>query len=162
LLLKGDAEIEHAIEVGNSKDNPARQQHIGAIDTSVEIAGDDGLVYLMRATSPAVVYAISAAGEVARKITVAPPGGTGSPQFGLRVSKNRLVVQFRRNCVVRWRGDTNVKVAPRHAPGESYELGPVIAALEDRHFSERDVVNDLVDAASLLRPRLGVLSVSAC
>ncbi len=98
LVLDGDAEIEHAIEVGNGKDNPARQQHIGAIDTSVAIAGDDGLVYLMRATSPAVVYAISAAGEVARRITVSPPGGTGSPQFGLRVSKNRLVVQFRRNC----------------------------------------------------------------
>ena len=62
--------------------------------------------------------------------------------------------------VVRWRGDTNVSVAPRHAPCESYELGPVIAALEGRHFSERDVVNDLVDAASLLRPRLQALNAA--
>lgn len=62
--------------------------------------------------------------------------------------------------VVRWRGDTNVSVAPLHAPGESYELGPVIAALENRHFSERDVVNDLVDAASLLRPRLQALNAA--
>jgi hypothetical protein len=62
--------------------------------------------------------------------------------------------------VVRWRGDTNVSVAPRHAPGESYEIGPLVAALESRHFSERDVVNDLADAATLLRPRLQALNAA--
>ena len=31
----------------------------------------------------------------------------------------------------RGREETNVLVAPRHAPNRSYELGPVIAALED-------------------------------
>lgn len=96
--LDGDAEIEHAIEVGGAKDNPAWQQHIGAIDTSVATTGDDGLVYLMRATSPAVVYAISAAGDVVRKIVVSAPAGTGKPYFGIRVVKNRLAGQFRRDC----------------------------------------------------------------
>ena len=62
--------------------------------------------------------------------------------------------------VARWRGETSVTVATRHAPRESYELGPVIAALEHRHFSEGDVVNDLVDAASLLRPRLQALNAA--
>jgi hypothetical protein len=62
--------------------------------------------------------------------------------------------------VVRWRGDTNVCVAPCHAPEESYELGPLVAALESRHFSERDVVNDLADAANLLRPRLQVMNAA--
>lgn len=62
--------------------------------------------------------------------------------------------------VVRWCGDTNISVAPRHAPRESHELGPVVAALECRHFSERDVVNDLADAANLLRPRLQVLNAA--
>ena len=62
--------------------------------------------------------------------------------------------------VVRWRGDTNVSVAPRHAPGESYEIGPLVAALESRHFSELDVVNDLADAANLLRPRLQALNAA--
>ena len=33
-----------------------------------------------------------------RKIVVSPPTGTGSPYFGIRVVKNRLVVQFHRNC----------------------------------------------------------------
>jgi hypothetical protein len=62
--------------------------------------------------------------------------------------------------VVRWCGDTNISIAPRHAPRESYELGPVVAALERRHFSERDVVNDLADAANLLRPRLQSLNAA--
>lgn len=59
--------------------------------------------------------------------------------------------------VVRWQGDTNISVAPRHAPRESYELGPLVAALECRHFSESDVINDLADAGNLLRPRLQAL-----
>lgn len=62
--------------------------------------------------------------------------------------------------VVRWRGDTIVSVAPRHDPRESYELGPVVAALERRHFSERDVVNDLADAGNLLRPCLEALNAA--
>lgn len=98
LVLDGDAEIESAIEVGDSKDTRASQQHTKAVDTSVAIAGDDGLVYLVRATSPATVYAISPAGEVVRKIVVSAPTGKGLPDFGIRVVKNKLVVQFRRNC----------------------------------------------------------------
>ena len=62
--------------------------------------------------------------------------------------------------VVRWHGETSVNVAPLHAPAESYQLGPVVAALERRHFSGRDIVNDLVDAATLLRPRLQALNAA--
>jgi hypothetical protein len=98
LVLDGDAEVERAIEEGDTKDTSAQQPHSQAVDRSVAITGDDGLVYLMRATSPVTVYAISAAGDVVRKIVVSAPNGTGSPDFGIRVVKNRLVVQFRRNC----------------------------------------------------------------
>jgi hypothetical protein len=62
--------------------------------------------------------------------------------------------------VVRWRGETIISVAPRHAPGKSYEIGPLVAALECRNFSERDVVHSLADAASLLRPRLQILNAA--
>jgi hypothetical protein len=62
--------------------------------------------------------------------------------------------------ITRWHGETSVSVAPRHLPRESYELGPLVAALEHRHFSEHDVVNDLADAARLLRPRLQALNVA--
>jgi hypothetical protein len=94
LVLDGDVDIERAI----TNDTPAQRQNTSAIDKSVAVTGDDGLVYLMRATSPASVYAISASGEVVRKIVVNPPTGTGSPYFGIRVVKNRLVVQFNRSC----------------------------------------------------------------
>ena len=98
LVLDGDLETEHAIEAGNAKDSHAEQQNTSAVDESVAITGDDGLVYLMRATVPVQVYAISAAGDVVRKIVVNAPGNTGSPNFGIRVAKSRLVVQFRRSC----------------------------------------------------------------
>jgi hypothetical protein len=62
--------------------------------------------------------------------------------------------------IARWRGDTTVSVAPRHDPVQSYELGPLVAAFERRHFSEHDIVNDLTDAARLLRPRLEALNAA--
>ncbi len=96
--LEEDLELEHAIEAGDVKDASFQQPHIEAVSRSVAITGDDGLVYVMRATSPAAVYAISASGEVVRKIVVQPPTATGVPDFGIRVAKNRLAVQFRRSC----------------------------------------------------------------
>jgi hypothetical protein len=98
LVLDRDVEIERGLEVGGTKDTLARQQNTQAIDQSVAIAGDDGLVYLMRATSPVTVYSISAAGDVIRQIVVSPPTSMGSPKFGIRVVKNRLAIQFRRSC----------------------------------------------------------------
>jgi hypothetical protein len=62
--------------------------------------------------------------------------------------------------ISRWRGDTTVSIAPRYAPVQSYELGPLVAAFEGRHFSEQDIVNDLFDAARLLRPRLEALNAA--
>jgi hypothetical protein len=98
LVLDGDAEIERAIEAGNTKDTSVQQPHTQAVSRSVAITGDDGLVYLMRATSPATVYAISDAGDVVRRIAVSAPTDTGLPDFGIRVVKNRLAVQFSRSC----------------------------------------------------------------
>lgn len=60
--------------------------------------------------------------------------------------------------VARWRDETSISVAPSHASRESYELGPLVAALENRHISYRDVVNNLGDAGDLLRPRLQALN----
>jgi hypothetical protein len=94
VVLDGDVDIERAI----AQDTRAQQQNSKEVSQSVAISGDDGLVYLMRATSPASVYAISASGDVVRKIVVNPPTGAGSPYFGIRVAKNRLVVQFHRDC----------------------------------------------------------------
>ena len=94
VVLDGDVELERTI----AQDTRAQQQNNKDVNQSVAVTGDDGLVYLMRATSPASVYAISAAGDVVRKIVLNPPTGAGSPYFGIRVVKNRLVVQFNRSC----------------------------------------------------------------
>jgi len=60
----------------------------------------------------------------------------------------------------RGREEVNVLVAPSHAPKMSYELGPAIAALENRHYSERDRVTNLHDAANLLQPGLEALNTA--
>ena len=62
--------------------------------------------------------------------------------------------------ISRGRGELNISVAPRHAPHQAYELGPVIAALDGRHFSQRYLVNDLAGAAALLHPRLQTLNAA--
>jgi len=79
-------------------DSGAQKLNAQAIDKSVATAGDDGLVYLMRPTNPAVVYGISRSGEMLRTLQVPAPAGAGDPWFGLRVVKNRLVIQYRRDC----------------------------------------------------------------
>jgi hypothetical protein len=62
--------------------------------------------------------------------------------------------------VVRWRDQTSISVAPRHAPRETFQLGRIVAVLEGRHLSERDMVDDLAGAADLLRPRLQALNAT--
>jgi hypothetical protein len=97
-LLDGDAEIERAIEVGDARYTRSPGGDNAPASRSVAITGDDGFVYLMRATSPAIIYVISAAGEVVRKIVVSAPTDAGLPDFGIRVSKNKLAVKFSRSC----------------------------------------------------------------
>lgn len=60
--------------------------------------------------------------------------------------------------VTRGRGEANVSVAPRHAPGESHLLGPVVAALDRRHLSDHDLFNDFGGACGrrALADRLAV------
>jgi hypothetical protein len=62
--------------------------------------------------------------------------------------------------ITRGRGDLAVSVAPRHAPAESYELGSAIAALESRHLSENDLVDNFAGVERLLRPRLQALNAA--
>jgi hypothetical protein len=117
---------------------------------SAAITGDDGFVYLMRATSPATVYAISAAGDVVRKIVVSAPIAMGLPNFGIRVVKNRLAVKFSGRCdgtfdLTGCRGavytvvdaKSGQKLADYEAPAESDVSGPLAcyAPDPDRFFT---------------------------
>jgi hypothetical protein len=62
--------------------------------------------------------------------------------------------------LVRWHDETAIRVAPRHVPAESYEVGLLIAAIEQRHYSEHDIVNDLEGAEKMLLPRLDALNAA--
>jgi hypothetical protein len=85
-VFDGDVVIESAI----GSDTHAQQQNTPAIDWSMAIAGDDGLVYLMRATSPVTVYASSSAGEVVHQIVVRAPSGKASPPYDFGIELLRL------------------------------------------------------------------------
>jgi hypothetical protein len=98
LVLERDEELGRTIQTGDHKPSPASRVDNSSILQSVAITGDDGNVYLMRATSPPTIYAISSTGEVVRKIVVQDPAGVGWPKFGIRMIKNRLVVEFYREC----------------------------------------------------------------
>jgi hypothetical protein len=96
--LDGDAEIERAVEVGDARYASSSGHGNEAVERSVATTGDDGFVYLMRSMSPATVYVISYTGDVIRKLVVNSPTDKGLPDFGIRVVKNRLAVQFNREC----------------------------------------------------------------
>jgi hypothetical protein len=57
----GDADVLAHSNVGND-----------AVDLGGVVAGSDGNAYLMRRTSPALIYVVSSRGEVIRKLHIAP------------------------------------------------------------------------------------------
>jgi hypothetical protein len=97
LTLDEDREIERAIEAGDARYVRNPKQGNKAVALGVAASGDDGNVYLMRRTSPPTVYVISSTGEVVRKLVIAPPYA-GQMPAGMQISKNRLAMQFYREC----------------------------------------------------------------
>jgi hypothetical protein len=64
-----------------------------AVDLSqIEMAAD-GNAYLMRWTNPTIIYAISAGGEIVRRLKI-DPGGTGYRPSKMHVFQNRIAVLF--------------------------------------------------------------------
>lgn len=94
LTLDGDAEIERAIELGDSRyatrgpssGNSAAEQGIAA-------TGEDGNVYLVRRTSPAIVNVISSSGDLVRKVVVGPET-SGDMPFQMQLAKGKLAFVF--------------------------------------------------------------------
>jgi hypothetical protein len=57
------------------------------------VSGSDGNVYLMRATAPAQIYAISSHGEVVRKLKI-DAGNSGFVAHTIRAAKDGLAITF--------------------------------------------------------------------
>ncbi|MBZ5531609.1 MAG: hypothetical protein LAO20_09270 [Acidobacteriia bacterium] len=90
-----DEGFKKSAETGDS--NSISQSTGGTGNASVElgeaVAGSDGNVYLLRSSSPAVVYAISPAGEIVRTVNV----DSGDPALfptGMKASPGRLALVF--------------------------------------------------------------------
>jgi hypothetical protein len=94
LVLNGDEEIDRAIELGDSRYasfGPSNGNSAAAF--GIAATGEDGNVYLVRRTSPAIVYVVSSAGEVVRKVVVEPQT-SGDMPFEMQLAKGKLAFVF--------------------------------------------------------------------
>jgi hypothetical protein len=64
------------------------------LDLADAEVGSDGNLYVMRASSPALVYVIAASGKIMQTLKVAAPVRSGVPS-AFHVSGNRLAISFR-------------------------------------------------------------------
>lgn len=94
--LQDDQDIQLAVERGDANlVNPMYPSGTNrAVSFGQASTGGDGNVYLMRRVSPALVYVISPAGEVLRRIEVSAGDSNLLPN-SMRLQKNRLAVMFR-------------------------------------------------------------------
>jgi hypothetical protein len=110
LSLPEDAEIETAIEAGDSRYAIAPLSGNRAVSGGKARLGEDGNVYLMRRTSPATIYVISSSGALVRTLHIEPPD-SGELPFDMQLSGGRIAVQFSVGCSGDQCSGTNLSVA---------------------------------------------------
>lgn len=95
-LSRQTTEEDHSQENASAQE---KEPELAGINTEVEfgiaLTGEDGLAYLLRQTIPAVIYVISAGGEIVRKLEVNP----GRPYLNLlpqamHLAEGRLLLMF--------------------------------------------------------------------
>jgi hypothetical protein len=111
LTLDGDAEIDRAIELGDSR-YATRGPSSGnsAAEQGMVATGEDGNIYLVRRRSPAIVHAISSSGDVVRKVVVEPQT-SGDMPFEMQLAKGKLAFVFDGWTGSRGSGNSKVMVA---------------------------------------------------
>jgi len=101
LTLPGDAEIEKAVEAGDSRyfHGPYAPPYAGNLAVSGGAArlGEDGNVYLMRRTSPATIYVISSSGELIRTLSVAAASASLMP-ISMQLGGDHVAIAFLGEC----------------------------------------------------------------
>jgi len=94
LELEDDTTLHDMAATGDARvTSPFNPLGNRAISNGQVQVGPDGNAYLMRWTSPAIVYVISADGEVSRRFTIDPGESTLFP-FTMQVARNRIAVLF--------------------------------------------------------------------
>jgi hypothetical protein len=98
--LDDDTELHRMGELGDSRvARPELPQINMAVTHGSVESGPDGNVYLMRAISPAILYAISPTGEIVRRFTVDPGEADVVPLMPLHISGERIAVLFHNDSV---------------------------------------------------------------
>jgi hypothetical protein len=64
-----------------------------AIELGAMASGDDGNIYILRRTSPALVFVVSPSGEIVRRLEIQPPVEFAMPT-GIQVIKGLLAIRF--------------------------------------------------------------------
>jgi len=72
--------------------DPAGNSNL-AITLGNAVAGDDGNIYVLRLSSPALVYVVSPSGQPQRRLRVASPTSSAEP-ISLAVSRGRVAIVF--------------------------------------------------------------------
>lgn len=122
-------EPQEAAKAGAKKEIAKSAEKAGpTLDLSDAEAGIDGYLYVMRRSSPALVYVIAASGKIMKTIKVASPMAGAAPN-AFHVSGNRLALSFwneesQSQTVVVADAQTGRKIAGYGDPGG---LGPSFA-----------------------------------
>ncbi|MFQ5777746.1 MAG: hypothetical protein ACE5IP_07035 [Terriglobia bacterium] len=96
LLALYDSSGEFIREISLPRDVAPKGEDTGRINPSLTdaVPADDGNIYLMRRAPSPVVYVISSAGTVLRRLVIAPPT-EGFEPLTMKVAGGRIVIQFR-------------------------------------------------------------------
>jgi hypothetical protein len=94
IKLQDDDDIRDMAASGDARvASPTNQWANRAVEFSRMEAASDGNIYLMRWTTPAIIYAISPGGEVVRRFTV-DPGEADYKPVEMHISGNRIALLF--------------------------------------------------------------------
>lgn len=93
LSIPQDDEIDAAAEIGDSRYASGPMFGNRAVAGGTARLGDDGNVYLMRRTSPAIVHVISSSGDLVRTLQIQPPRD-GWASIDMQVSHERIAIEF--------------------------------------------------------------------
>jgi len=88
-----DEDLRKKADAGDASAHDARLYGNTAVSLGGAVGGWDGNVYVMRRTSPALIYVISPKGEVVRKLRIDPGDSTSLPEE-LQSSADRLAISF--------------------------------------------------------------------
>jgi hypothetical protein len=94
VTLTDDDDLEKLAESGDPRVvAPERSFSNTAVELGQAEAADDGNVYVMRRMSPAIIYAVSAAGEVVRRFEV-DTGDSGFMPISMHIGGSNIALLF--------------------------------------------------------------------